>query len=67
MVGEIDVKDVMERADVVGRFEMAQWPVSLREKIRKLVTAVWAQGYTRGWSECTTTTINDNENGKGTD
>jgi hypothetical protein len=53
--------DLEKRADVIARLEAAQWPAKQREKIRRLVRAVWLQGYRRGWSEWLTTKNNDND------
>ena len=51
--------DLEKRADVIARLEAAQWPAKQREKIRRLVRAVWLQGYKRGRIECLTTKTND--------
>jgi hypothetical protein len=52
-------EDLEKRADVIARLEAAQWPAKQREKIRRLVRAVWLQGYKRGRIECLTTKTND--------
>ena len=52
-------EDLEKRADVIARFEAAQWPAKQREKIRRLVRAVWLQGYKRGRIECLTSKTND--------
>lgn len=59
-------EELEKRADVIARLEAAQWPAKQREKIRRLVRAVWLQGYRRGRIECLTTENNDNDS-KGTD
>ena len=52
-------EDLEKRADVIARLEAAQWPAKQREKIRRLVRAVWLQGYRRGRIEFLTTKNND--------
>ena len=51
--------DLEKRADVIACFEADQWPVAKRDVIRRLVRAVWLQGYKRGRIECLTTKTND--------
>ena len=58
-------EELEKRADVIARLEAAQWPAKQREKIRRLVRAVWLQGYKRGRSECKIAIFNektDNDN-----
>ena len=59
--------DLEKRADVIARLEAAQWPAKQREKIRRLVRAVWLQGYKRGRSECKTAMFNEKTNNDNAD
>lgn len=52
-----DDDELKKRADVIASFEADQWPVAKRDVIRRLVRAVWLQGYRRGRIECKTATL----------
>lgn len=60
-------EELEKRADVIARLEAAQWPAKQREKIRRLVLAVWLQGYRRGWSECKIAMFNEKDDGETVD
>ena len=62
-----DDDELKKRADVIASFEADQWPVAKRDVIRRLVRAVWLQGYRRGWSECKIAMFNEKTNNDNAD